>query len=76
MGCLVVLESTTYPGTTEGPLKDTIEKASGFTAGEDFHLAYSPEREDPGRTDHSVASTPKVGIPHELLEFAGWVIVI
>ena len=59
-GCLVVLESTTYPGTTEGPLKDTIVKASGFTAGEDFHLAYSPEREDPGRTDHSVASIPKV----------------
>ena len=59
-GSLVVLESTTYSGTTEGPLKDTIEKASGFTAGVDFHLAYSPEREDPGRTDHSVASIPKV----------------
>ena len=41
-------------------LKDTIEKVSGLTAGEDFHLAYSPEREDPGRTDHSVASIPKV----------------
>ncbi len=57
---LVALESTTYPGTTEGPLRDVLEKGSGLTAGEDFHLAYSPEREDPGRTDHSVASIPKV----------------
>jgi UDP-N-acetyl-D-glucosamine dehydrogenase len=59
-GTLVVLESTTYPGTTEGPLKDVLEKGSGLVAGTDFHLAYSPEREDPGRTDHSVASIPKV----------------
>ena len=59
-GTLVVLESTTYPGTTEGPLKDALEKGSGLVAGTDFYLAYSPEREDPGRTDHSVASIPKV----------------
>ena len=59
-GTLVVLESTTYPGTTEGPLKDVLENGSGLKAGTEFHLAYSPEREDPGRTDHSVASIPKV----------------
>ncbi len=57
---LVVLESTTYPGTTEGPLREVIEKKSGLTAGVDFHLAYSPEREDPGRTAHSVGTIPKV----------------
>jgi UDP-N-acetyl-D-glucosamine dehydrogenase len=59
-GTLVVLESTTYPGTTEGPLKEVLEKGSGLLAGTAFHLAYSPEGEDPGRTDHSVASIPKV----------------
>ena len=59
-GTLVVLESTTYPGTTEGPLREVIEGGSGLVAGVDFYLAYSPEREDPGRTDHSVASIPKV----------------
>lgn len=59
-GTLVVLESTTYPGTTEGPLRDVLEKGSGLKAGTDFYLAYSPEREDPGRTDHSVASIPKI----------------
>lgn len=59
-GTIVVLESTTYPGTTEGPLKEVLEKGCGLTAGTDFHLAYSPEREDPGRIDHSVASIPKV----------------
>lgn len=57
---LVVLESTTYPGTTEGPLREVLESGSGLVAGKDFFLAYSPEREDPGRTDHSVASIPKV----------------
>lgn len=59
-GVLVALESTTYPGTTEGPLREVLESGSGLEAGTDFHLAYSPEREDPGRQDHSVASIPKV----------------
>lgn len=57
---LVVLESTTYPGTTDEQLKQVLEDGSGLVAGKDFHLAYSPEREDPGRTDHSVKSIPKV----------------
>ena len=57
---LVVLESTTYPGTTDTDLKQVLETGSGLEAGEDFHLAYSPEREDPGRTDHSVQTIPKV----------------
>ncbi len=57
---LVVLESTTYPGTTDTELREILEAGSGLKAGEDFHLAYSPEREDPGRTDHSVKSIPKV----------------
>jgi UDP-N-acetyl-D-glucosamine dehydrogenase len=57
---LVVLESTTFPGTTDTDLRDVLEKGSNLTAGIDFHLAYSPEREDPGRTDHSVKSIPKV----------------
>lgn len=57
---LVVLESTTYPGTTEDELRPILEKGSDLTAGKDFHLAFSPEREDPGRTDHSVKTIPKV----------------
>ncbi len=57
---LIVLESTTFPGTTETDLREVLEKCSGLKAGEDFHLAYSPEREDPGRSDHSVKSIPKV----------------
>jgi len=57
---LVVLESTTYPGTTDEQLKQVLESESDLIAGKDFHLAYSPEREDPGRTDHSVKSIPKV----------------
>ncbi len=59
-GVLVVLESTTYPGTTEDELRIILEEASGFKAGIDFHLAYSPEREDPGREDASVKTIPKV----------------
>ena len=47
-GTLVVLESTTYPGTTDGELREAIEQGSGLKAGTDFHLAFSPEREDPG----------------------------
>ena len=59
-GVLVTLESTTYPGTTEEELRIVLEKDSGMKAGIDFHLAYSPEREDPGRNDASVKTIPKV----------------
>ena len=59
-GVLVTLESTTYPGTTEDELRLILEEGSGMKAGVDFHLAYSPEREDPGRQDASVKSIPKV----------------
>jgi UDP-N-acetyl-D-glucosamine dehydrogenase len=59
-GCLVVLESTTYPGTTDGELRDVLESGSGLKAGVDFHLAFSPEREDPGRTSSTVKTIPKV----------------
>jgi len=58
-GQLVVLESTTYPGTTRERLAPILEK-SGLVAGMDFHLAYSPERVDPGRTDYTLRTTPKV----------------
>jgi UDP-N-acetyl-D-glucosamine dehydrogenase len=59
-GQLVVLESTTYPGTTENELRAVLEKGSGLKAGQDFHLAFSPEREDPGNPNSNVASIPKV----------------
>ena len=59
-GVLVILESTTYPGTTEDELRKVLEEGSGMKAGVDFHLAYSPEREDPGRQDASVKTIPKV----------------
>ncbi len=58
-GQLVVLESTTYPGTTRELVKPILE-TSGLEAGSDFFLAYSPEREDPGRTDHTTETTAKV----------------
>ena len=58
-GQVVVLESTTYPGTTRDHLQPLLEE-SGLRAGADFHLAYSPERIDPGRSDHTIATTPKV----------------
>jgi UDP-N-acetyl-D-glucosamine dehydrogenase len=58
-GQLVVLESTTYPGTTRERLQPILEE-SGLTAGKDFHLAFSPERIDPGRTDYTVKTTPKL----------------
>ena len=58
-GQLVVLESTTYPGTTRESLKPILEE-SGLTAGEDFNLAFSPERVDPGREDWTTKSTPKI----------------
>lgn len=57
---LIVLESTTYPGTTDTELRKVLEDGSGLKAGVDFHLAFSPEREDPGRKDHSVKTIPKV----------------
>jgi len=59
-GVLVVLESTTYPGTTDTDLREVLEKGSGLKAGTDFHLAFSPEREDPGNPDSKVAKIPKV----------------
>ena len=59
-GQLVVLESTTYPGTTDEDLRGVLEQRSGLKAGEDFHLAFSPEREDPANPDSKVASIPKV----------------
>jgi UDP-N-acetyl-D-glucosamine dehydrogenase len=59
-GALVVLESTTYPGTTDTDLRAVLEKGSGMKAGEDFHLAFSPEREDPANEQSNVKSIPKV----------------
>jgi UDP-N-acetyl-D-glucosamine dehydrogenase len=59
-GHLVVLESTTYPGTTRDVLQPVLEEGSGLKAGQDFHLAYAPERVDPGRVDFTTATTPKV----------------
>ncbi len=59
-GILVVLESTTYPGTTDEDLRAVLERGSGLKAGVDFHLAFSPEREDPGNPNSKVAEIPKV----------------
>ena len=59
-GQLVVLESTTYPGTTENELRTVLERGSKLTAGKDFHLAFSPEREDPANPQSKVADIPKV----------------
>src|SRR5437667_9223503 len=59
-GMLVVLESTTYPGTTEEDLRAVLEEGSGMKAGADFHLAFSPEREDPGNDKSKVRIVPKV----------------
>ncbi|MGV3772929.1 MAG: nucleotide sugar dehydrogenase, partial [Verrucomicrobiales bacterium] len=59
-GTLVVLESTTYPGTTDEDLRAVLEEGSGLVAGTDFHLAFSPEREDPGNPVSKVAQIPKV----------------
>jgi UDP-N-acetyl-D-glucosamine dehydrogenase len=58
-GHLVVLESTTYPGTTREVIQPILERA-GLKAGEDFHLAFSPERVDPGRKDWTTHNTPKI----------------
>ncbi len=70
-GMLVVLESTTYPGTTEEILKITLEK-SGLVCGEDFFIAYSPERVDPGNKQFNTKNTPKVvgGITDNCTEVA------
>src|SRR6266853_1883043 len=59
-GTLVVLESTTYPGTTDEELRKVLEQGSGMKAGTDFHLAFSPEREDPGNDKSKVRVVPKV----------------
>ena len=59
-GVLVALESSTYPGTTDEDLRRVLEAGSGLTAGRDFHLAFSPEREDPGNPQSVVATIPKV----------------
>jgi UDP-N-acetyl-D-glucosamine dehydrogenase len=70
-GQLVVLESTTYPGTTRERLVPMLEE-SGLAAGRDFHVAFSPERVDPGRTDYTLRNTPKVvaGLTPECLRRA------
>jgi UDP-N-acetyl-D-glucosamine dehydrogenase len=59
-GALVVLESTTYPGTTDEDLRAVLEAGSKLKAGTDFHLAFSPEREDPGNAQSKVEIIPKV----------------
>jgi UDP-N-acetyl-D-glucosamine dehydrogenase len=59
-GALVVLESTTYPGTTDEELRAVLEEGSGMKAGSDFHLAFSPEREDPANEESKVKLIPKV----------------
>ena len=59
-GALVVLESTTYPGTTDEDLRGVLEAESGRTAGVDFHLAFSPEREDPANPNSKVGEVPKL----------------
>jgi UDP-N-acetyl-D-glucosamine dehydrogenase len=70
-GQLVVLESTTYPGTTEEVIKPILER-TGLKSGQDFYLAFSPEREDPGNPQFATASIPKVvgGDGAEALELA------
>jgi UDP-N-acetyl-D-glucosamine dehydrogenase len=59
-GALVVLESTTYPGTTDTELCAVLEEGSGMKAGVDFHLAFSPEREDPANEQSKLKKVPKV----------------
>ena len=69
-GSTVILESTTYPGTTEELVAPILESGSGLRAGADFHLGYSPERIDPGNTKWRLENTPKVvsGVDAESLE--------
>ncbi len=59
-GALVILESTTYPGTTDELLRPILEEASGLTAGTDFELVFSPERIDPGNPTYGLHNTPKI----------------
>jgi len=59
-GATVVVESTTYPGTTEELVAPLLEDGSGLVAGTDFHLGFSPERIDPGNTTWTLATTPKI----------------
>jgi UDP-N-acetyl-D-glucosamine dehydrogenase len=59
-GATVILESTSYPGTTQEQVLDWLEDGSGLAAGQDFHLGYSPERIDPGNRTWTLATTPKV----------------
>ena len=59
-GSLIVLESTTYPGTTEELLVPILESGSNLVAGKDFHVGYSPERIDPGNRDWNLLNTPKI----------------
>lgn len=63
-GTMVVLESTTYPGTTEELIKPILEQGSGLKCGEDFYLGFSPERVDPGNLIYKTKNTPKVGRRH------------
>jgi UDP-N-acetyl-D-glucosamine dehydrogenase len=71
-GMIIVLESTTYPGTTREVLLPKLGKEAGFEVGKDFFLAFSPERVDPGRKDWTTLNTPKVigGITEECSEVA------
>jgi len=71
-GMLIILESTTYPGTTEELVKPIFEKLSGLKCGQDFFLAFSPERIDPGNPWYKVRNTPKIvgGITQDCTEVA------
>jgi UDP-N-acetyl-D-glucosamine dehydrogenase len=60
MGDLVILESTTYPGTTEDVVGPHLTRATGLQAGRDYHLAFSPERIDPGNNSYGISNTPKI----------------
>jgi len=73
-GMLIVLESTTYPGTTEELVKPILEKESGLKCGKDFFLAFSPERIDPGNPWYKVRNTPKVvgGVTSDCTEVASY----
>lgn len=72
IGMLIVLESTTYPGTTEELLKPIFEETSGLKCGVDFYLAFSPERVDPGNLIYKTRNTPKVvgGVGEDSTEVA------
>ena len=71
-GQMVILQSTTYPGTTEEFVRPILEEGSGLTAGQDFYLAFSPERIDPGNKQFTVENTPKVvgGLTPQCTELA------